>query len=81
MSRHYLGRLPESDPLHGYLQNDIQPLITGSAGHATYRVFRLNGSNDVYLYEDRNTGVKVVGKFFLSDRKGDSKKAFTRLRG
>jgi len=25
MSRTYLGRLPESDPLHGYLENDIRP--------------------------------------------------------
>jgi len=79
MSKYYLGRLPENDPLHGYLQYDIQPLITGSTGHTTYRVFRLHGSNDVYLYEDRHTGVKVVGKFFLSSRKWDSKKAFSRL--
>ncbi|MBU0967350.1 MAG: aminoglycoside phosphotransferase family protein, partial [Proteobacteria bacterium] len=79
MSKNYLGRLPENDPLHGYLQYDIQPLINGSTGHATYRVFGLHGSNDVYLYEDRHTGVKVVGKFFLSSRKWDSKKAFSRL--
>jgi len=79
MSKIYLGRLPENDPLHGYLQHDIQPLINGSTAHTTYRVFRLHGSNDVYLYEDRHTGVKVVGKFFLSARKWDAKKAFSRL--
>ncbi len=79
MSKRYLGHLPENDPMHGYLQYDIQPLINGSTGHVTYRVFRLHGSNDVYLYEDRSTGVKVVGKFFLSSRKWDSKKAFSRL--
>ena len=79
MSMHYLGRLPKKDHLHGYLQYDIQPLMNGSTAHASYRVFRLHGSNDVYLYEDRDTGAKIVGKFFLSSRKWDSKKAFSRL--
>jgi aminoglycoside phosphotransferase (APT) family kinase protein len=79
MYRIYLGRLSEHDPLHGYLQHDIQPQITGAAGHSQYRVFRLNGSNDVYLYEDRNTGTKIIGKFFLSSRKKDAVKAISRL--
>lgn len=79
MSRMYLGRLPEHDPLHGYLRDDIQPQVNGSAGNASYRVFRLNGSNDVYLYEDRYTDAKVVGKFFCSSRKPDAEKAVARL--
>jgi aminoglycoside phosphotransferase (APT) family kinase protein len=79
MSGTYLGHLSESDPLHGYLQHDIQPRVNGSSGNAGYRVFRLHGSNDVYLYEDRSTGAKVVGKFFLSPRKQDAKKAFVHL--
>jgi aminoglycoside phosphotransferase (APT) family kinase protein len=81
MSGTYLGRLPETDPLHGYLQYDIQPQINGSSGRATYRVFRLSGSNDVYLYEDRCSGTKVVGKFFLSSRKRDAERAAARLAG
>lgn len=81
MCKQYLGRLPENDPLHGYLRHDIQPLLNGSTRHASYRVFRLHGSNDVYLYEDRGTGTKVVGKFFLSARAWDSKKASSRLTG
>jgi aminoglycoside phosphotransferase (APT) family kinase protein len=81
MCRTYLGRLAENDPLHGYLQYDIQPQINGAAGPAQYRVFRLNGSNDVYLYEDRYSGMKVVGKFFLSSRKRDAEKAAARLTG
>src|SRR5205085_10246841 len=79
MHRIYLGRLSEHDPLHEYLQHDIQPQITGAEGHSQYRVFRLNGSNDVYLYEDRETGTKVIGKFFLSSRKKDAAKAISRL--
>jgi aminoglycoside phosphotransferase (APT) family kinase protein len=79
MSRVYLGRLSENDPLHGYLQHDIQPQVTGVLASSTYRVFRLNGSNDVYLYEDRNTGTKLIGKFFLSARKQDVEKAASHL--
>ena len=69
MNRAYLGRLSEHDPLHGYLRHDIQPQLSGTEAGSTYRVFRLNGSNDVYLYEDRHTGTKVIGKFYLSARR------------
>ena len=79
MNRTYLGRLPENDPLHGYLQQDMQPQITGVSASSTYRVFRLNGSNDVYQYEDRNTGTRLIGKFFLSSRKKDTEKAASHL--
>jgi len=79
MNRTYLGRLSENDPLHGYLQQDMQPQITGVSASSTYRVFRLNGSNDVYQYEDRNTGTRLIGKFFLSSRKKDSEKAASHL--
>ena len=79
MNRVYLGRLSESDPLHGYLQHDIQPQVTGISGSSSYRVFKLNGSNDVYQYEDRHTGTKLIGKFFLSSRKNDAEKASAHL--
>lgn len=79
MSKNYLGRLPESDPLHGYLQHDIQPQITGASGSSNYRVFGLNGSSDVYLYEDRRTGTKLIGKFFRTSKKRDAAKADMRL--
>lgn len=79
MHRIYLGKLPEHDPLYAYLQHDIQPQIGAAAGRAGYRVFRLNGSHDVYLYEDRATNAKVIGKFFLSSTKKDTAKAISRL--
>jgi aminoglycoside phosphotransferase (APT) family kinase protein len=79
MNGTYIGRLSEHDPLHDYLQYDIQPQINDSSGNSTYRVFKLNASNDVYLYEDRNTGSRVIGKFFLSSRKKDAAKAASRL--
>jgi aminoglycoside phosphotransferase (APT) family kinase protein len=79
MGSNYLGRLSESDPMHNYLQYEIQPQISGNSNRSTYRVFGLNGSNDVYMYEDRNTGSKVIGKFFLSSRKKNAEKAASRL--
>ena len=65
--------------MHNYLQHQIQPQISGTSDKSTYRVFGLNGSNDVYMYEDRNTGSKVIGKFFLSARKRNPDKAASRL--
>jgi hypothetical protein len=79
MSGTYLGRLSEHDPLHDYLQHDILPQIGDAGCGSNYRVFRLNGSNDVYQYEDRTTGTKVIGKFFLSSRKRDAVKAVSCL--
>ena len=79
MNRIYVGRLSEGDPLLAYLQHDMQPQVTGAMGCSTYRVFKLNGSNDVYQYEDRDTGTKLIGKFFLSSRQQDAEKAAAHL--
>lgn len=79
MTEKYLGHLPESDPLYGYLKYDIQPQLTGSSGRVKYRVFDLGGSNDVYLYEEKYSGTRVVGKFFLSARQPEHEKAARRL--
>jgi aminoglycoside phosphotransferase (APT) family kinase protein len=79
MTGTYLGRLSEHDPLHGFLQHEIQQQINGTQGKSNYRVFRLNASSDVYLYENRMTGAKVIGKFFRTSRKMDVAKADSRL--
>ncbi|MBE6379627.1 MAG: aminoglycoside phosphotransferase family protein [Lentisphaerae bacterium] len=74
----YLGHLPESDPLYNYLKNDIFPQINCDCRDGI-RVFRTNGSNAVYIYEDRATCSKVVGKFFYSERQRDRDAACRRL--
>ncbi len=79
MGKQYLGHLPKNDPLHGYLQYDIQPQLTGFRDSVTYRVFKLNGSNAVYLYEEKHTGAKVIGKFFLSPQEPGPEAAARRL--
>lgn len=79
MSGQYLGHLPERDPLYCYLRHDIQPQLTGWRDRVKYRVFRLNGSNDVYLYEEKYTGSRVIGKFFWSQREQRPEVAGKRL--
>ena len=67
MSKRYVGHLPGHDPLHHYLQYDILPQIGLDNHHARFRVFRMSGSNEVYLYEEKHSNVQVVGKFFAGN--------------
>jgi hypothetical protein len=79
MNSKYLGHLRKDDPLHSYLRHEIQPQLAEASGRADYRVFRLNASNDVFLYEEKHTGARVVGKFFLCDHNRNAEKAAARL--
>lgn len=53
MTKQYIGHLSYEDPLYNYLQYDIMPQMGGSSDKARYRVFRLSGTNNVYLYEEK----------------------------
>lgn len=79
MSKIYLGHLPHCDPLYGYLQKEIFNRFYGTAETVEFRVFRMNASNDVYLYEDTRTDRRVLGKFFLSSHMPDKNIASHRL--
>jgi len=70
MSKRYIGHLPGHDPLHHYLQYDILPQIGLDNHHARFRVFRMSGSNEVYMYEEKHSHVQVVGKFFAGNGHG-----------
>ncbi len=74
----YLGHLPVNDRLYGYLKYNIFPQLNCNCT-AGIRVFGTNGSNAVYIYEDRATCNKVVGKFFYSQRQPDWDLAYRRL--
>lgn len=78
MSASYIGRLSEQDPLYGFLEHDILH-HDAAADSSSYRVYKLNGSNDVYMYEDRASGKKLIGKFFLTSTKNDAAKADSHL--
>lgn len=62
----YQGHLPKNDPLYDYLCHDIMPQV-GANGKNGFRVFSSKSSHAVYIYEDRETGERVVGKFFAAD--------------
>ena len=64
MSRQYLGHLSSQDPVHPYLVHDVLPQIGVSNRASEFRVFSMKDST-VYLYEERHSGAKVVGKFFV----------------
>ena len=74
----YLGHLPENDPLYSYLVNDIFPQVNCNCSNGI-RVFRAGGSNDVYIYEDRLSCTRVVGKFFYSARQNNWEQSLRRL--
>jgi len=70
MPKQYVGHLPVHDPLHHYLQYEILPQVGLDNGRAKFRVFRMGGSNEVYLYEEKHSNVQVVGKFFAGNGNG-----------
>ncbi len=60
----YLGHLAGNDPLRYYLHAEILPQLGYGNGSADFRVFRLGEHESAYLYEERHSGLRVVGKFF-----------------
>jgi len=75
MSRmRHVGHLSLEDPLYGYFQNDILPRM-GVHGSPDFRVYKINASKNVYLYEDKNSHVRLIGKFFSGDSHGSDASA------
>ena len=66
--RQYIGHLSISDPLQGYLRDAILPQLAAPEREPRWRVFRVSAVSDVYLYEDKWTGCRVVGKFYARAR-------------
>ncbi len=66
--RHYLGHLAANDPLHAYLRDAVLPQLAPATREPRWRVFRVAEASDVYLYEDKWTAAKVVGKFYARTR-------------
>ena len=62
----YLGHLPQNDSLFEYLRYEIMPQ-TGADCRCGVRVFGCHSSHTVYIYEDRATSARVVGKFFAGN--------------
>ncbi|MDA8333383.1 MAG: phosphotransferase [Peptococcaceae bacterium] len=68
----YLGNLPCNDPLYGYLCRDILPQLGYNEYHPRFDVFSFRASNNVYLYSDSDSNLRVVGKFFTAPTRNGS---------
>lgn len=64
--QHYLGHLRGNDPLFHYLKADILPQLGYTGRPVQIRVFSMSSKQNVYLYEEKHSGIKVVAKFFGS---------------
>ena len=64
MTISYLGYLPAHDPVYGYFQYHIVPQLGFYVPDAAWKVFRFHVSRDVFLYEEKKRGIRLVGKFF-----------------
>src|SRR5215472_12598667 len=64
MKGKYVGYVAGHDPLHGFLSGIIRDRLGISEQQPAFRVFRLSGSNEVYAYEEKSSGAKVICKFY-----------------
>jgi hypothetical protein len=60
----YLGLLDHHDPLHGYLRDHIVPQLGFGPADMEFRVFQSACSRNVYLYEEKHSKARLVGKFY-----------------
>jgi hypothetical protein len=75
----YLGHLSTEDPLYGYLRRDILPQLGVNNDSPDFRVYGLLASNHVYLYEDRLSRTRIIGKFFGGISNRDNESAFRHM--
>ncbi len=64
MNFDYLGQVHPDDPLYGYLRHEIMPQLNVHPHDPGFRVFQSACSRDVYLYEEKRSGARVIGKFY-----------------
>jgi hypothetical protein len=62
----YVGYVDGGDPLHGFLSWIIRDRMGVHEAQPAFRAFRLSGSNLVYAYQEKFSGVKVICKFYGS---------------
>ena len=64
MNGNYVGYVAGQDPLHGFLSRIIRDRMGVREPQPAYRAFRLSGSNEVYAYEEKFSGTKIICKFY-----------------
>jgi hypothetical protein len=65
----YCGLLDRHDPLFYFLKEEIIPPLNGHSTYLDIHVFKMEGSKQIYLYEEEHTGIKIIGKFFPSSNR------------
>ena len=79
MSREYLGALSREDPVCAILTGQVLPKLGVQSTSPRFRVYRLGGSNAVFEYEHRDSGRRIIGKFYGSSGQEPSTKAIIRM--
>ena len=64
MNGNYVGYVAGQDPLHGFLSRIIRDRMGVPDPQPAFRAFRLSGSNEVYAYEEKFSGTKIICKFY-----------------
>ena len=64
MNGEYVGYVAGEDPLYGFLSEIMRDRLGVGEPCLAFRVFRLSGSNEVYAYEEKFSGAKVICKFY-----------------
>jgi hypothetical protein len=75
MNGKYVGYVAGEDPLHGFLSTIMRDRLGVREPQLAFRVFRLSGSNEVYKYEEKFSGTKVICKFYGTRFRTDLDKA------
>jgi aminoglycoside phosphotransferase (APT) family kinase protein len=75
MNGKYVGYVAGEDPLHGFLSGIMRDRLGVREPQLAFRVFRLSGSNEVYKYEEKFSGTKVICKFYGTRFRTDLDKA------
>src|SRR3984885_7511089 len=64
MNGKYGGYVAGEDPLHGFLSKIMRDRLEEREPQLACRGVRLSGSNEVYAYEEKFSGAKVICKFY-----------------
>src|SRR4051794_25122425 len=64
MNGKFVGYVARDDPLHGFLSMIARDRLEVRKPRLAFRAFRLCGSNEVYAYEEKFSGAKVICKFY-----------------
>jgi hypothetical protein len=60
----YVGYVRSDDRLYGFLSGIVRDQLGVYERAPAFRAFRLNGSNEVYAYEEKRSSAKVICKFY-----------------